>query len=178
MYTPIESFGWDQDGYGVEPSFVYVYLMSGFDGVGKVKDRVSCEFTPRSFDLKVMDFGGKNWRLFKNNLEHSIVPADSKVIVKKNSIKIKLLKAKGQYGEDHWTELSAKRPRFDADGKKKEPGDSIMDMMKDMYDNGDDTMKKTLGEAMLKSRQENAMNGRDAEFGGDPMRDTPLGGIP
>ena len=28
-----------------------------------------------------------------------------------------------------------------------------MDMMKDMYDKGDDTMKKTIGEAMMKARQ-------------------------
>ena len=28
----------------------------------------------------------------------------------------------------------------------------IMDMMKDMYDSGDDQMKKVIGEAMLKSK--------------------------
>ena len=28
----------------------------------------------------------------------------------------------------------------------------IMDMMKDMYDEGDDDMKKVIGEAMLKSK--------------------------
>jgi calcyclin binding protein len=28
----------------------------------------------------------------------------------------------------------------------------IMDMMKDMYDEGDDSMKKIIGEAMLKSK--------------------------
>ena len=28
-----------------------------------------------------------------------------------------------------------------------------MDMMKDMYDSGDDNMKKAIGEAMVKSRQ-------------------------
>lgn len=34
-----------------------------------------------------------------------------------------------------------------------------MDMMKDMYDSGDDTMKKTLGEAMMKSRQNQELGG-------------------
>jgi hypothetical protein len=29
-----------------------------------------------------------------------------------------------------------------------------MDMMKDMYDSGDDQMRKTIGEAMLKSQTE------------------------
>ena len=32
-----------------------------------------------------------------------------------------------------------------------------MDMMKDLYDNGDDQMKKTLGEAMLKSQRDQAL---------------------
>ena len=36
-----------------------------------------------------------------------------------------------------------------------------MDMMKDLYDNGDDNMKKALGEAMLKSRQTQAAGRSD-----------------
>ena len=41
-----------------------------------------------------------------------------------------------------------------------------MDMMKDMYDNGDDNLRKTLGEAMLKSKQNEAMGeiGRRRRF--------------
>ena len=54
-------------------------------------------------------------------------------------------------------DLTAKREKLDADGKEKDPGASLMDMMKDMYDNGDDTMKKTLGEAMVKSREKQMM---------------------
>ena len=44
------------------------------------------------------------------------------------------------------------------------PGDDLMNMMKDLYDNGDDQMKKTLGEAMLKSRQKQAMGLPDDEL--------------
>ena len=35
-----------------------------------------------------------------------------------------------------------------------DPTAGIMDLMKDMYDSGDDQMKKTIGEAMMKSQQE------------------------
>lgn len=49
-------------------------------------------------------------------------------------------------GYDSWIDLVPKRPKVDAGGKEKDPGASIMDMMKDMYDSGDDQMKKTLGE--------------------------------
>ena len=43
-FNPIPSFGWDQDEYGKEPNFVYIYVTSGVDGVGDIKERVSCDF--------------------------------------------------------------------------------------------------------------------------------------
>ena len=43
-------------------------------------------------------FNGKNHRLVKDNLDKDIIPSESRVIVKKNSIKISMRKAKGQYG--------------------------------------------------------------------------------
>ena len=63
--------------------------------------------------------------------------------------------------------MTAKRPKIDGDGLKKDPGSDLMDMMKDLYDEGDDTMKKTLGEAMLKSRQEQALGGKGMGMGDD-----------
>lgn len=163
-YTTISSFGWDQDSYGKDPNYVYVYVTSGVDGVGDAKERVTCDFTKTSFDLKVLDLSGKNLRLLKNNLDHEIDPDESKVIIKKNQLKIKLRKTKGKYGFDSWVDLTAKKPKFDEKGKEKDPGDSLMDMMKQMYDDGDDTMKKTIGEAMVKSRQKQA---EDASGMGD-----------
>jgi len=154
-YTTIPSFGWDQDGYGTEPNYVYVYITSGLDGVGNLpKENITCDFKTGSFDLKVHGFNGKNLRLLKDNLDKEIVPEESKLIVKPNKITIKMRKVKGTYGADHWTNLTGKHAR--EPGKKSEPGAELMDMMKDLYDNGDDNMKKALGEAMLKSRQTQA----------------------
>jgi len=158
-YTSVASFGWDQDSYGTDPNYIYVYVTSGVDGVGAIKDRVTCDFGKDSFDLKVNGLNGKNLRLLKRGLEKDIVAAESKCIVKKNQIKIKMLKKKGQYGYESWTELTAKRSKTDEDGKEKDPSSSLMDMMKDLYDNGDDSMRKTLGEAMMKSRQKQEMGG-------------------
>ena len=160
-YLSFPSFGWDQDSYGSEPAFVHVYLTSGLDGIGDVKDRVTCEFTKHSFDLRIHDYKGKHYRLYKNNLDKEINPDESKVIVKKNQIKVKLRKVKGQYGYDSWIDLTAKKPKLGG-GKESDPGADLMDMMKQMYDDGDDQMKKTLGEAMLKSRNRRP---------GDPMDD-------
>jgi hypothetical protein len=39
-----------------------------------------------------MDLHGKNYRLVKDNLEHEIDPAKSKIIIKKEKVVIKLQK--------------------------------------------------------------------------------------
>ena len=87
----------DQDSYGTDPNFVSIYITSGVDGVGDIKDRVTCDFTKSAFDLKIMGLGSppRNYRLLKTNLEKEISPEKSKVIVKKNQIKIKLYKVEG-----------------------------------------------------------------------------------
>jgi len=151
-YKTITSIAWDQDDYGKEPNCVYVYVTSGMDGVGEAKERVSCDFKKDSFDLKIVDFGGKSYRLVKTNLDKDIVPAESKVVVKKNSIKLVLRKAKGTYGSyDTWTDLVAKRKR--SEEANKDPNAGLMDIMKQLYEDGDDKMKKMIGETMEKSRR-------------------------
>lgn len=117
--------------------------------------KISCNFTSSSFDLIVTDYiiDGKSYRLLNDNLEHDIDVSKSKYIVKGNKIIIKLGKVKGEYGSyDSWTELTAKKKKKKDKGKKDDPAAGIMDLMKDMYDNGDDTMKKMIGETMLKQR--------------------------
>uniref|UniRef100_A0A7S2Y2M6 CS domain-containing protein n=1 Tax=Fibrocapsa japonica TaxID=94617 RepID=A0A7S2Y2M6_9STRA len=146
-YSTIATFGWDQGEYNSPWVFIYISL----DGVGACKDRVACDFTKSSFDLKVIDLDGKNYRLLKDNLDKDIVPSESKCIVKKNRITIKLKKVKGEYSFDHWTDLVAKKKK--SDSKKEDPSASIMDMMKDMYQDGDDNMKKIIGEAMMKAQR-------------------------
>ena len=45
---------------------------------GAAKEKVSCDFSTHSFDLKVLDCAGENYRLRKDNLDKAIVPAESK----------------------------------------------------------------------------------------------------
>jgi len=55
-----------------------------------------------------------------------------------------------------------KPPKMD---DKKDPGDSLMTMMKQMYDEGDDEMKRTIAKAWTESREK--MNtGGGGEMGG------------
>jgi len=149
-YIPIESFAWDQGSYNSPSISVFIDL----DGVGNVKDRVTVDFDKHSFDLKVLDLDGKNYRLIKDNLEKDIVPSQSSFVVKKNKVVLKLQKVKGEYSYDQWTALTGKKKRGEEEATtKKDPMGGIMDMMKNMYEDGDENMKKIIGEAMLKSQR-------------------------
>ena len=149
-FIPIESFSWDQGSYNSPVVSVFVDIPE----VGTVKDNVEFSCTPMSFDLKVTGLNGKSYRLVKDNLEKDIIPNESKIIVKKDKVVIKLQKKKGEYSYESWTNLTGKKPRAVGESdKKKDPMGGIMDMMKDMYDDGDDNMKKIIGEAMMKSQR-------------------------
>jgi calcyclin binding protein len=154
VYTPITDFAWDQNGYDSPIVTVYVDI----EGVGTVKDNVKCDFTKSSFDLVVMDLKGKNYRLLKDNLEKDILPDKSKILIKKNKVVVKLQKVKGQYSYENWPQLTSKKSAEKRNQANKDPSAGIMDMMKDMYDEGDDNMKKIIGEAMMKSKSGEKMD--------------------
>jgi hypothetical protein len=57
------------------------------------------------------------------------------------------LQVKGEFSYDHWADLTAKRKK--AAETKADPMGGIMDLMKDMYEEGDENTKKMIGEAMV-----------------------------
>ena len=116
VFVPIESFAWDQGEYNSPTVSIFIDL----DNVGTVKDAVEVNFTKASFDVKVMNLQGKNYRLIKENLDKDIIPDKSSFLVKKNKIVLKLQKVKGEYSYEHWTALTAKKKREEAD-KKADP---------------------------------------------------------
>lgn len=56
--------------------------------------------------------------------------------------------------------------------KDANPGDSLMNMMKKMYEEGDDNMKRTIAEAWSKSQ-----NKKPGDMGMDGMDDFGMGGL-
>ena len=106
-FIPIEDFAWDQGGYNSPTVSIFIDL----EGVGDVKDSVEFSCTATSFDLRVVGLAGKNYRLIKDNLDKDIVPNESKIVVKKNKIVIKLQKKKGEYSYEHWANLTSKKRR-------------------------------------------------------------------
>jgi len=157
-YASIDRFAFDA-GTSSDP---YVTLYLPLPGVGTlkgIKDAVRSSFTKRSFDVTVIGSAdGKNHRLKRDDLEHEIVPEESKHVIKKDKILVKLKKKKGEYGSyDYWTKLTDPKKGASKGKKTKsksssDPSAGLMDMMKDLYDSGDDNMRKMIGETMLKQR--------------------------
>ena len=158
-YKPIDKFSFDAGSYNSPSVTIYIMLSN----IGTLnKSQINCSFTKTSFDLTISDFDGANYRLLKDNLEHEINPEESKMKIKANKIIIKLQKVKSEYGSyDSWNELTSKKSKTEAKKKKENPASSIMDLMKDMYDKGDDNMKKMIGETMTKQREGKLGNGLD-----------------
>ncbi|TKY59009.1 Calcyclin-binding protein [Spatholobus suberectus] len=140
QYATLASFSWDQDNDKVK---IYV-SMEGID-----ENKIESEFKPMSFDVKFHDIQGKNYRCAISKLHKEIVPDKSKVVVKPKRVIITLVKAsKGNWLDLHFKEDKLK-PNVD---KAKDPMAGIMDMMKNMYEEGDDEMKKTIAKAWTDAR--------------------------
>eukprot|EP00930_Biecheleria_cincta_P010919 TRINITY_DN11331_c0_g1_i1.p1 TRINITY_DN11331_c0_g1~~TRINITY_DN11331_c0_g1_i1.p1 ORF type:complete len:257 (-),score=66.80 TRINITY_DN11331_c0_g1_i1:163-933(-) len=158
-WTEITTFAEDLGGYD-KPTVTVDVRFKGIEQLPA--ESITCDFTTSSFDLKIFGYEGKNHRMLKTNLEKDIVVAESSVRVKKNHVIVTLQKVKGQYGYDSWSNLCAKGKRKETK-KDESPQDSLMGMMKDMYDEGDDNMKKIIGEAMLKSQRGEKYDPKDTD---------------
>ena len=161
-YVVPSSFGWDQKG-----DWITIYIRD-LPGVGALdKSKVTCDFSKDSFDLCIHDLDGKNYRVVRDNLDKDIVAEESKIRVKASKVLIKLKKVPGQYGSEHWNELTSKKTKAEksskSKAKKEDPMGGIMDLMKDMYDTGDEKMKETIGKAMYESRMGKGKNINDPE---------------
>lgn len=139
-YATLPSFSWDQDDDKVK---VYISLE------GVQQEKIETEFKPMSFDVKFHDVQGKNYRCAISKLNKEIVPDKCKVLVKPTRCIITLVKAsKGNWLDLHFKEDKLK-PNLD---KERDPMAGIMDLMKNMYEEGDDEMKRTIAKAWTDAR--------------------------
>ncbi|KAF8030951.1 hypothetical protein BT93_D0212 [Corymbia citriodora subsp. variegata] len=139
-YVTLASFSWDQDSEKVK-----IYLsLEGAD-----QEKIESEFKAMSFDLKIHDVQGKNYRFSIPKLNKEIVPEKSKVIIKPTRITVTLFKA----SKGNWLDLQFKEDKLKPSvDKDKDPMAGIMDLMKNMYEEGDDEMKKTIAKAWTDAR--------------------------
>ncbi|KAI4343081.1 hypothetical protein MLD38_027624 [Melastoma candidum] len=139
-YTTLGSFSWDQDCDKVK---IYISL----EGVDQ--EKIEADFKLMSVDIRIHDVNGKNYRCAIPKLNKEIVPDKCKVLVKPTRIVVTLVKAlKGNWLDLHFKEEKLK-PGLD---KEKDPMAGIMDLMKNMYEGGDDQMKRTIAKAWTDAR--------------------------
>lgn len=168
LYSTIDRFSFDAGGYNEKFVTLYVPL----PGVGDIpKDQVTCKFDKAAFDLIVNNLNGQSYRLKKDDLEHDIVPDKSKMIIKADKVVIKLAKVKGEYGSfDYWSKLTDPK-RKEKDKKKVDPSSSITELMKEMYESGDDNIRKIIGETMMKQQRGELGKGPPGMGLGDDLDD-------
>ncbi len=88
-----------------------------------------------------------------------IDPAACKIKVKSNSLTIEMVKAKNKRWDDIKEKKKAAGETSSAtkkDDKEGDPSASLMNMMKELYETGDDNMKRTIAESWQKANQEKA----------------------
>ncbi|KAK8792967.1 hypothetical protein WA158_005131 [Blastocystis sp. Blastoise] len=151
-FITVTSFSWDQD-----TKKVFIYLMDGFEGIGNVpKEQITSSFSNNSFELVIKGFNNKNYKFAQNNLFGEIDAEKSSVKIGKNRITIYLIKK----DSNNWDSMNRTKPLLNPTmpGPSADPNAGLMDMMKQMYENGDDEMKRTITKAMFES-QEKAKSG-------------------
>lgn len=151
----IEQFGWDQS-----EKFVKIYITS-LKNIGQVKESdLENSFLAKSFSVTIKNLNNMNYNMSVPALCNEIEPAQSYVKCKNEMITIFLKKNK--VGET-WPDLvfgkqkeKMEMPKMDENA---DPQAGLMSMMKKMYEEGDDEMKRTIGKAFTESREKGGMGG-------------------
>ena len=139
---------------------VKIYITSGVNEIGKLPtDQINCDFQKISFDLKVHGLNGKNYRLKINDLQENIIASESKFQIKSNGVSITLLKEKPN---DTWGSLYKVKNMISTelektikeDTKVDDPVGSMQNMLKEMYQNGDQQTKSMIAKSWQKANDE------------------------
>ncbi|XP_022907395.1 calcyclin-binding protein [Onthophagus taurus] len=122
------------------------------------KENVTCTFQPQSLELRIRGLENKDYLFVINKLLHAIDPEKSSIVIKTDSIKI--LAAKVDQTQT-WSHVTLLEQRASEAKKFKTPGDGdssgdgtqgLVDIMRDMYNQGDDEMKRTIAKAWAESQ--------------------------
>jgi len=171
LYTvKISNYGWDES-----QKFVKVYI--SLPNIDKLtQEQINCDFTGQSFKCNVFNHNGKNHVLEIPKLAGNIVPATSTCRLKSSNIIVSLRKEKEGNNWGNLTEVMKKEKEkkdMELDSKSKDmdasdPSAGIMNLMKKMYDEGDDEMKRTIKKTWYESQQKQKDGGMPGMPGGMP----------
>ncbi len=121
----------------------------------------------RSVDLKIKNFNNNvNYNMTINNLCFKIDPESSYVKVKKDMIVIFMKKMDPGKEWPGMTEAAMKEKEKKMasmanlnTGASTDPQEGMMSLMKKMYDEGDDEMKRTISKSFMESREKSMSGG-------------------
>ncbi|XP_040910247.1 calcyclin-binding protein [Toxotes jaculatrix] len=151
----ITNYAWDQS-----EKFVKIYLT--LKDVHKIpSENVEVNFTERSFSVLVKDLDGKNHQMTVLNL---LYPIDEKESYKKIKTDMVLVMCKKQTTKK-WecltkVEKQSKEKDKPSIEENADPSEGLMSMLKKIYAEGDDEMKRTINKAWTES-QEKKIRGED-----------------
>ncbi|XP_055964556.1 calcyclin-binding protein [Sorex fumeus] len=154
----ISNYGWDQS-----DKFVKIYVTLA--GVHQVPpESVQVRFTDRSFDLLVKNLNGKNHSMIVNNLLKPISVEGSSKKVKTDTVLILCRKKAENTRWEYLTQVEKdckekEKPSYDTET---DPSEGLMNVLKKIYEDGDDDMKRTINKAWVESREKQAKG--DTEF--------------
>jgi len=160
----ISLYAWDQS-----DKFVKIYVQN-LDGVGDLpSEQVRCSFEFGGFALEINNLKNVNYSFKRNRLLFDIKPEQSSYKVKKDMVILSLAKSDSKHWEcifrDEKKAPEKSIPKMD---DKKDPGDSLMSLMKNMYETGDDDMKRTIAKAWTESREKMNTGGAGGDDAGMP----------
>lgn len=150
----LNNYGWDQTGTTVK---LYVTLK---DVHQLPKEDVVCNFTENSLDLRVFGLDNKNYSLTINNLCEEIDVNNSNFKVKTDMVVVSLAKKVAK----HWSHVTGVEKRIKESkttsvpevGDESDPGASLINLMKKLYQEGDDEVKKMMAKAWTESQEKKA----------------------
>lgn len=143
----IINYGWDQS-----DKFVKIYIT--LKGVHNVPENVTVNFTERSFSVLVKDLDGKNHEMTINNFLCPIAVEESSTKVKTDMV-IVMCKKKTVKKWECLTEVEKQTKDKDKSSydENADPGEGLMNMLKKIYSEGDDDMKRTINKAWAESQE-------------------------
>lgn len=154
VYMPtidVKNYAWDQS-----DKFLKIYAtVPQVETINK--EQVTCSFKNRSFSLHCEDVHGKNYCCEVTHLMEEIDPAGSHIKIKPNNVVIMLQKKEAGKKWPYITTTEKKikdKPEIKSmDKDSTDPNESIMNLMKKMYEEGDDDMKRTIAKAWTESQE-------------------------
>ncbi|XP_046984855.1 calcyclin-binding protein [Schistocerca americana] len=144
----LTNYAWDQS-----DKYVKIYVtLKNLEALNETN--IECVFTERSFSLKVNGLDGKNYILNICNLLEKIIVAKCYWKKKGDTLIVFLAKKSPGANWSHMTsvEKKASEPKVPKLNHSDDPSAGLMDMMKQMYQEGDDEMKRTIAKAWAESR--------------------------